>query len=221
VTETPDAAPGGRPEGGARRSLVRARLAALLAGAVAALAAWGGGLAWFAAHMPDGVDDPLTRTDAIVVLTGGAGRLGTGLDLLAAGRADKLFVSGVYRGVDVSELLRVSEKAPDPFACCIDLGHDARDTVGNAAETAHWMAAQGFRSLRLVTANYHLPRSLLEFRRAMPEIEMIPHPVFPAQLRSGQWWWRPKTALLIVGEYNKYLVARLRHGFSPAPGPGM
>ena len=69
---------------------------------------------------------------------------------------------------------------------------------------------QDLRSLRLVTAAYHMPRSLLEFRHAMPEIEIVPHPVFPENFKQRDWWRWPGSASLIVREYSKYLVARLR-----------
>ena len=71
------------------------------------------------------------------------------------------------------------------------LGHEAINTLGNAHETAQWIRSQGFRSLRLVTAWYHMPRSLLEFDRAMPEIDIVAHPVFPEQVKQERWWtWR-------------------------------
>ena len=143
------------------------------------LALWAAGFAWFGASLPDHVADATTHTDAIVVLTGGTERVSTGIDLLAAGLGKRLLVSGVHRDVGVAELLRLSPQAPASLACCIDLGYAASDTVGNAEETAEWMHAQGFRSLRLVTANYHLPRSMLEFHSAMPDVEIIEHPVFP------------------------------------------
>lgn len=184
---------------------------------IAGVAVWLGGLFWFSAQIPGRVEDPETRTDAIVVLTGGSGRLGAGFDLLSRDLADKLFVSGVYRGVEVAELLQMSRQAPEELKCCVSLGYDAEDTQGNAAETASWMAENGYRSLRVVTANYHLPRGLLELRRVMPEVVLIPHPVFPAHVRLDPWWRWPGTARLIVGEYNKYLAARLRGLFS-SPG---
>jgi uncharacterized SAM-binding protein YcdF (DUF218 family) len=173
---------------------------------------WLGGLVWFAGTIPR--DPPAAdsaeaqrHTDAIVVLTGGSERLTVGLALLAAGRANKLFVSGVYHSVDVRALLRITPQKPAEAGCCIVLGYAADNTVGNAAETAAWMRAEHFTSLRLVTANYHLRRSLLEFRRALPEAEIIPYPVVPANVRVADWWrWRHTTGL-IVTEYNKYLVA--------------
>jgi len=182
-----------------------------LAGMVAAgIAAWGLGLVWFAGAIPGRVADPDTPTDAIVVLTGGSERLAAGLDLLAAGRARKLFVSGVYRGVEVAELLRLSRQAPERLRCCITLGYTAGDTEGNARETAAWMAAEGYTSLRLVTANYHLRRSLLEFARAMPRATVIAHPVFPPGFKREDWWRWPGTARLLAVEYNKYLAALAR-----------
>lgn len=174
------------------------------------LALWTAGLVRFAGQIPSGVDDPTSRTDAIVVLTGGSERLATGLQLLAEGRAGKLFVSGVHRGVDVSQLLRIARQAPRELDCCIVLGHDADDTVGNARETARWISAEGYDSLRLVTANYHMRRSLLEFRRALPQATIVAHPVTPPHVKRRDWWRFPGTASLVIGEYNKFLVASLR-----------
>ncbi|CCG39776.1 YdcF family protein [Magnetospirillum molischianum] len=181
--------------------------------AVAAVAAWLGGLLWFATALPDSVEDPNTVTDAIVVLTGGAERVSGGLALLEAGKARMLFVSGVHRGVDLADLLRLSHPLAPPPSCggrCIALGHAADDTVGNAVETAAWMKAGGFSSLRLVTAAYHMPRSLLEFHRAMPGLSIVPHPVFPEAFKQDQWWRWPGTIHLLTIEYSKYLVAMVR-----------
>jgi uncharacterized SAM-binding protein YcdF (DUF218 family) len=173
------------------------RRAALLA-VIALSLICGVGLMRFVGDLPTTVSEPDVRTDAIVVLTGGSGRLVEGLALLEGGVAEKLFVSGVYRGVDVEELLRVAraDGGSDSVAR-IALGHEADDTRGNAHETAAWMAEQGYNSLRLVTAAYHMPRSLLEFARAMPDVSVIPHPVFPG------------TVTLLGSEYAKYLLARL------------
>ncbi len=168
---------------------------------------WLGGLIWYAHRIPPPGPSYAGETEAIVVLTGGSGRLGEGLRLLAEGRAMKLFVSGVYRGVDVRILLQMAARKPDNVECCIALGYAAEDTAGNARETAVWMAGQGYRSLRLVTASYHMPRSLLEFRRAMPEFEIFAHAVFPTGFHHAGWWrWSGSTAL-VISEYNKYLAA--------------
>ncbi len=193
-----------------RRSPPRRRLPRLLAPPLLALAAWLGGLAWFSAHIPHAVADATTPTDAIVVLTGGTERLDTGLGLLRRKMGRKLFVSGVYHSVDVAALLRLARQKPDELACCLMLGHAADNTVGNAVETAAWMRAEGFHSLRLVTSNYHMQRSLLEFRYAMPDIAIIPNPVFPQSVK-GEWWLWPGSAHLITAEYSKFLAAHLRH----------
>lgn len=177
--------------------------------------AWAAGFFWFAVTMPNHVDDPLRPTDAIVVLTGGSERLTTGLALLAEKKAKKLLVSGVYRGVEVAELLRLSRRTPDEVECCIVLGYTADNTLGNAAETAAWMTSEGFASLRLVTANYHMQRSLFEFRQAMPEVVVVPHPVFPDTVKQNEWWRWPGTAHLIATEYTKFLLAVARHWLFP------
>ncbi|MDX1486097.1 MAG: YdcF family protein [Alphaproteobacteria bacterium] len=180
-------------------------------GFAAALAAlWLGGLVWFAETLPRAVSRADAATDAVVVLTGGAGRLAVGVDLLARGQARKLFVSGVYRGVDVAQILKLVRNQSRELECCMALGHTADNTRGNARETALWIRKEGFRSLRLVTANYHMRRSLLEFRRLMPEITIIAHPVFPPEFKAERWWYWPGTLRLVVSEYVKYLIALMR-----------
>ena len=177
-----------------------------LAGATL-FAFWFAGLIWFATPPP--TEDRPAITDAIVVLTGGSLRLQSGIELLLEGKGRELFVSGVNQEVELNQLLRVSGNPPDWVSCCIALGHEADNTLGNARETAQWMRRNGFRSLRLVTAWYHMPRSLLEFDRAMPEIEIIAHPVFPDQIKQ-HWWAARATAILLVSEYGKYLGALIR-----------
>jgi uncharacterized SAM-binding protein YcdF (DUF218 family) len=119
-------------------------------------------------------------------------------------------VSGVHRGVDVAELLRIQKREPDRLQCCIILGHDAVDTDGNAQETAAWVKATGIHSIRLVTAGYHMPRSLLEFRAAMPGIKIVPHPVSPDHVKHERWYRYPGTAALIAGEYTKFILVWIR-----------
>ena len=172
---------------------------------------WLAGLFAFLQSIPKQIENPATVTDTIVVLTGGSLRLQTGLELLQQGKASKLFVSGVHRGVDVEQLLRLARQLPTESDCCISLGHEADDTTGNAAETAIWMGKHGYRSMRLVTAAYHMPRSVIEFRHAMPNTTILLHPVFPEQVKLDKWWMWPGTAGLILGEYSKYLIARTQH----------
>ena len=189
----------------------RRRLWPALLGTLSLLALlWASGLVWFANSIPDTDESGGDRTDAIVVLTGGSQRLQSGLQLLAEGRGKKLFVSGVYRGTDMSALLHATRPPIAALQCCIVLGHEAENTVGNAAETALWMRREHYQSLRLVTADYHMHRALLEFSRAMPEIRIVPHPVFPDSVKREHWWAWPGTLELLVGEYDKYLIALLR-----------
>lgn len=171
---------------------------------------WSAGLYLFASLIPEPGAASAEKTDAIVVLTGGAGRVSEGLSLLAAGSGQKLFVSGVYRGVDVQALLKLAQRAPGDLECCIALGYAADSTRGNAAETVEWMTREGFKSIRLVTASYHMPRSLLEFRHALsPQIVIVSHPVFPAGFYAENWWrWRG-SARLAISEYHKYILARI------------
>lgn len=178
--------------------------------ALFAVAAWGYGLSRFTDSIPAEATDTATPTDAIVVLTGGSGRLTEGFRLLSENRAKKLFISGAYRGVEVGELARMFQHIPRQAERRVGIGN-ATNTLGNALETAEWIATEGYSSLRLVTAAYHMPRSLLEFRHAMPEIMVIAHPVFPAHVKRERWWAWPGTASLVISEFNKFLLAWARH----------
>ena len=173
-------------------------------------AAWLGGFLWFTASIPDAVADPDSHADAIVVLTGGSERVKTGLVLLAAGRAEQLFISGVGDQTRVKDL--VPAEAQAAYGARIAAGAAADDTIGNAAETAAWARANAVGSIRLVTAAYHMRRSLSEFRAAMPDVTVIPHPVFPPNVRPD-WWRAPGTASLIAVEYTKFLLSSVRLAF--------
>ncbi len=139
------------------------------------------------------------RTDAIVVPTGGAGRIDRGIALMREKAAKRMLVTGVDPDVRPRELAAEYRAPRRLFACCIDLGHEAVDTRSNADETAAWVHAHGYRSVRLVTSDWHMPRAKLELRNALnDDIELIGDPV-PSN---------PGFAML-VREYNKYLVRRI------------
>ena len=150
------------------------------------------------------------KVDAIVVLTGGGGRLELGLKLLTQGDATRLFISGVDPGVTKTALLQNRKIDGPTLDCCITLGHNADNTFGNATETAHWMTPQGLTSLYIVTANYHMPRSLVEFRAALPEADLTPRVVHPSNVHLEDWWRWPGTIQLLAAEYTKYLATRAR-----------
>lgn len=170
----------------------------------AGLVLWVGGFVVFVSLAPS-EEAEISETDAIVVLTGGSERLETALELLNRGAAPRLFVSGVYRGVQVRQLIRMARKDPERLDCCIALGYEAEDTAGNAVESAGWMAENDVDSARLVTAWYHMPRSLLALGRAAPTVTILAHPVFPGNVKRQQWWLWPGTVWLLIREYHKYL----------------
>ena len=177
---------------------------------------WLAGLAWFGFTMPQTPADGRTKTDAIVVLTGGSGRLAEGIRLLAAGVAPVLFVSGVDPRVDRQSVLRGAGGVPDALASRIVLGYRAEHTQGNANETALW--ARKLDSLRLVTSNYHMRRSLLELRSALPDARLIAHPVFPQAVSRGQWWRSLGGIAIVNGEFYKFAAALIRMILAPG-GP--
>ncbi|MGE3623123.1 MAG: YdcF family protein [Bdellovibrionales bacterium] len=176
------------------------------------LVAWVAGLGMFVENISlmELRPAPETNTDAIVVLTGGSERVSSGIERLNARKAKKLFISGVHPGLTLDRLPGNSPLAQETRECCVVLGHAAETTFGNAAEAHEWMKAEGYASMQLVTANYHMPRSLLVFRAEMPDYEIIPRPVTPDAVKLDDWWQHPGTASLLATEYNKYLAAMAR-----------
>ena len=171
---------------------------------------WGIGLVSYAQLVPASLGEKEVQTDAIVVLTGGSGRIDEGVRLLAQGRADQLFISGMDPAVNISNLIASDEPNRGALLEKISGGSEAEDTPGNAVETAKWSRANNVKSIRLVTAAYHMPRALSELRHAMPDSEIIAHPVFPEQVKAD-WWRYPGTASLLAREYTKYLFSMLRN----------
>lgn len=186
------------------------RFAKFMAGVVVGVVTlWLVGWIWFASVIPVRVDDATTRTDAIVVLTGGSGRVEAGLGLLQNALAAKLFISGAGGRVSVGDLVPDDIEIASDIENAITLGREATDTPGNAIETAAWVRREQVASIRLVTAGYHMPRSLLEFTAALPAATIVPHPVFSERVKTDWWRW-PGTAKLIAREYTKYLLTWLR-----------
>lgn len=183
-------------------------LAAALAALFAAALLWLAGFTAFEADArrpaPDSViPDP---ADGIVVLTGGADRIETGLRLLAAGQAPRLLISGVGNGIELSGILRHVPIDPALLETqIVTLGHAATNTVGNAAETAAWARRFGLHSIIVVTAGYHMARALAELGRELPGLELRPMPVRPPALRSRD---DITTLRLLAIEYDKLLAVR-------------
>lgn len=156
--------------------------------------AWVLGFAWFALLPP--VPAPLQKTDAIVVLTGGPGRIDRALDLLEQKQADRLLISGVAREVKPHELAAEYKRPMALFDCCVALGFEAEDTRSNATEVVNWVARRKYRTVRLVTTDWHMRRAEFELRRAIDKDVTI----IPDAVRSQP------NFLTLFREYHKYLA---------------
>lgn len=152
--------------------------------------------------------------DGISALTGGADRIVDALAVLQEGRAKRLLISGVNTQTSVAALVRKSGHA-HLFECCIDIGRGALNTVGNAIETADWARRNDYRSLILVTSNYHMPRAMVELRRHLKNVQIIAHPVISESVRIESWWREPALFRLLYLEYLKYLAAEARSRLVP------
>ncbi len=158
------------------------------------------------------------QAEGIVALTGGAERIGDAIELLAAGLGRRLLITGVNEQTGREEIARLNPSQRHWIDCCVDLDYRARNTIGNAIETRRWMRRNRFETVTVVTANYHMPRTLVEFRHALGDTgEVVPHAVVPGGLDVGRWWAEPGTARLVGGEYLKFLAAWVRTRFEYDP----
>jgi uncharacterized SAM-binding protein YcdF (DUF218 family) len=167
------------------------------------------GFQHFVLTLPRATNDQLQFTDGIIVMTGGQQRLDDGLRLLTEGFADKMLISGVGKGVNRAILVQelgLNETQINVLFCCVELDHAAQDTFGNAKSAREWSRAHDMKSLRLVTANYHMPRALLIFSRMLPDVDLYQWPVNPDDLDLASWWKNSASLRLLAREYAKYLA---------------
>ncbi|NEX93634.1 YdcF family protein [Caulobacter sp. 17J65-9] len=173
---------------------------------------WLAGLLAFAERVQRSTpaDEP-PQGDGVVVLTGASDeRIVAAMHLLEQGKGRRLLVSGVNREVTRGELRAVTRAPARLYDCCVDLGFEAADTIGNAQEIAAWARAKNFTDLVVVTSDYHMPRSLLEIRGAMPEAQLVPYAVRTPSLDTRRWWRSATGARRMTVEYCKYLVVLVR-----------
>ncbi len=170
---------------------------------------WSAGLMAFADRVARSTPAPApARADGIVALTGGSVlRLRAATALLESGKGQRLLVSGVNPKVTRRVIWSVTGAAKPLFDCCVDLDFTAANTIGNARESARWVRAMGYRSLILVTADYHTPRASLELEAMAPGTRIGAYPVVTPDLDARRWWETASGARRMAAEYMKYLVA--------------
>ncbi len=177
---------------------------------------WVASFGWYVFIISQYKTNDSKKADAIIVLTGGGGRVEHGMELLADGRGGALFISGVNESVPLGALL---DKAPETLRGIIStlsddrivIGRDARNTIGNAEESAQWIKRNGHKTILLVTADYHMPRSIIEFERALPEVECIPEAVVTKDFSSLEWLHDEAMRNVLFAEFHKLIAAKLRH----------
>jgi len=153
---------------------------------------------------------PAGKADGIVVLTGGSSRVSDAMELLAGGYGRRLLISGVHPTNAASDISRSLPDNQSLLRCCVDLDRSAVNTRSNAAETRRWARERGFKSLIVVTSNYHMPRAIVELSHAMPDVELIPFSVIGEKWRDEPWWTSGATLRLLLSEYAKYVAAEVR-----------
>src|SRR5580700_10676091 len=200
--DQPKASPAAAPRGRLGAAIV-AVLAITLAAATA-------GFAGFISQLRGTETKPGRTADGIVVLTGGSSRVSDAMELLADGYGKRLLISGVHPTNDASDISRSLSDNQSLLGCCVDLDRSAVNTRSNAEETRRWAHERGFKSLIVVTSNYHMPRAIVELSHAMPDIQLIPFAVVGDKWRDEPWWTSGATVRLLLSEYVKYVAAEVR-----------
>lgn len=173
-----------------------------------------GGFGWFLWSLPADEIVLQRNADGIVVLTGGASRIADAIELLAAGRGKRLLISGVNAATTPGEILRLNPEYERIVGCCVDFDRSL-NTLGNAIETKRWVESRGFRSLIVVTSNYHMPRAIAEIAHQLPGVALLPFPVIAAKVRAETWWAHGPSVRLMFSEYLKYVAAQMRIRLDP------
>ncbi|MDX1974872.1 MAG: YdcF family protein [Rickettsiales bacterium] len=181
-------------------------------------ALWASGLVWFAQKIPTAPLAEPPWADAIIVLTGGSGRLDYGMQLLAANRGKMLFISGVGANISVRDIIRQSStetrrELTEAHYASIAIGPSAKNTIGNAEEIKQWLAGKPYKHLLVVTSNYHMPRSQSELQTMLPDMILTPAPVFSDEFDANHWLTDKSSRGLLLLEYHKYIASKLRHWF--------
>ena len=172
---------------------------------------------WFIWHVP-AEEVPLERdADGIVAFTGGASRITDAIGLLASGRGKRLLISGANRATNSNEISRLNPEFERWVRCCVDFDRSL-NTLGNAVETKRWAERRGFRSLIIVTSNYHMPRALAEVAHQLPDVVLVPFPVVTDRQRSERWWGHWVTTRRMFIQYVKYVFAKVRMALNPDAG---
>lgn len=155
----------------------------------------------------------ITSVDAAIVLTGGPDRLTDAARLLSTGVTKHLLISGVGGRADLDDLVRVAPSLAPYSSCCVDLGHQAQNTRGNAEEAALWARDKNYKSLAIVTAGFHLPRAMLEVRALLPDRTLYPYRA-GLPIREQLFYGRFSTLYAIALEPIKYMAALVRINIS-------
>jgi uncharacterized SAM-binding protein YcdF (DUF218 family) len=204
-----------------RRGLLRRVARTLILLCVLSLGALVAGFIWFADSVATMTPPPKPKADAIIALTGGYSRIEQAVELLDKGAGKRLLISGVNPKTTSGTLRRVTQSSAALFTCCVDIGYQALDTIGNANEAATWIHSNDYRTVLVVTNNYHMRRSLHELRIASPQTDFVAYPVVNADLTATNWFMNPDVLRTMTAEYLKFIAARARDITGLGKGDGL
>ena len=172
---------------------------------------WASGLVLFVSNLPSPLKSLPAKADGVVVYTGGGGaRISSAMAIFADGAGERLLISGVHPNTSAARLSDFWTGPKERFDCCVDLGREALSTEGNAGELHDWAQARDYKSLILVTSEYHMPRAIAVTRVRLPGATITPYPVASGYLDSKGRPASLEAGLKLAGEYTKFLMAQAK-----------
>ena len=171
---------------------------------------WLGGFIIFQQYIRKHQTDETTKTDAIVILTGGKNRISNGVNLYNKGLSDMLFISGVGKHTNLKSLQAENHIVFVKNTENVYVGREATNTIENAIEVSDFIRRHRLKTIRLVTSYYHMPRSVSEIKSKHPDLTIIEHPVYSKNV-AKRWWKRPKSFYLIASEYHKFIFVYFKN----------
>ena len=182
--------------------------------AIFLVAVWAAGFVFFLQKLPAADNTPTNRADAVVVYTGGGGRIKAGMNILATSPVQHLLISGVHQDVTRQRMQDLWDGDKDRFACCVDIGRLAESTEGNANELQTWAGVNNYESFVLVTSDYHMPRALLVTRTTMPSADIKPFAVRSEIINDDKMPTNSRALQKLAIEYTKFLAAAVKSVFA-------
>jgi len=159
------------------------------------------------------IEDPLDKADAVIVLGDDnfyADRATRGAELFREGKAPAIVASGrrLRPSAGIAELMEhdLVERGV-PKDKIVRFAHDADSTLEEAQALARLAKERKWRSVIVVTSNFHTRRTRYIFRRVFPQgMEVRVASARDGDFDPERWWEKRKSIKELTGEFAGMVV---------------